>query len=128
MKLEHGQSEIVIEGQIIHVRLIGAFNDFGANEYIRKVKQAILSFENSAIVMLIDDRALDGGTPESYQLIDEYNQWCKTQNILGKAIVTTNIPSANIIQSNAKSYLSQDVRFFNNIPDALQWLNELLDN
>lgn len=123
MDLEHGKSTIKVVGQLIETTLEGAFNEHGANAYVNSVKPVVERLSQKPIVFLVNNIALEGGTPESYRILDEYNKWCSTQNIIAKAIVTKNKPSSSIIRTNAESYTRQNIRFFDNIDDARNWLN-----
>lgn len=121
----HGQSDIYIEGNLIFVKLTGAFNEEGCKLYIEKVKNVILNFNNDPVKMLIDNCDLEGATPEAYQRLDEYNVWCRDQNIIAKAIVTENIPVTSIIQKNVPSFRESEVEFFTEKEKALRWLEKL---
>lgn len=121
----HGQSDIHIEGNVIYVKLTGAFNEEGCKLYVEKVKSVILGFNNAPVKMLIDNCDLEGGTPDAYKCLDEYNIWCRDQNIIAKAIVTENIPVTSIIQKNVPSFRETEVEFFTDKEKALLWLDKL---
>ncbi len=77
MNVEHGQVSIRQDGNIIIVKLVGGFNEFGAKKYTDGVKGIIGNFNGEPFTILVNNLELSGGTPEAYEEVEQYNQWLK---------------------------------------------------
>lgn len=122
MHNEHGEVHIHREGNIIVSELNGAFNMEGAQKYIQGMKEAVKEFEGESFLMLVNNLKLEGGTPEAFQELEQYNHWLTTQNLIAKAIVLESIVTIDLIDRLSPSQKQQTYKIFDNESDAFTWL------
>jgi len=122
MTIAHGEHRINIQDGIIYLKLIGSFNDVGAKNFTRAMKEAITTFKGASFSILVDDLEVIGGTPEAYAELEKYNQWLNTQNMCAKAMVIDSPVTLAIIEKYAPSRDQQNISVFNNQTDAVKWL------
>lgn len=120
----HGESYVTVSGNIIKARLIGSFNRSGAEYYVRQVKQCVIDLGQQSFSMLIDDLALEGGTPAAFEVLNEYNEWMNEQRLVAKAIVIESLAQMEIIKARSPAYEKQNMRHFIDEASALKWLEE----
>ncbi len=125
MHNEHGEVHIHREGNIIVSELNGAFNMEGAQKYIQGMKEAVKEFQGKSFLMLVNDLKLEGGTPEAFQELEQYNHWLTTQNLIAKAIVLESIVTIDLIDRLSPSQKQQTYKIFDNENDAFTWLRSL---
>jgi len=77
MNIEHGETFCEVNGNIIIMRTIGAFNEYGAQNYTNAIKFAVDSLQGSSFSIMVNNLAFLGGTPEAYQELENYNAWFK---------------------------------------------------
>lgn len=124
MSFLHGQFDVSTEENIILVKLVGSFNREGTCAYISRVKDVIQGFNGEPFAMMINDLELEGGTPEAYEALNEYNQWLNALPIIAKAFVIDNDAKKHIILANAPAITHQNIAFFKTQEDAISWLKE----
>ena len=122
MHSEHGEVNIHTAGKIIVAELKGAFNMEGAQKYVHDMKEAVKEFEGESFLMLVNDLKLEGGTPEAFQELEQYNHWLTTQNLIAKAIVLESIVTIDLIDRLSPSQKQQTYKIFDNESDAFTWL------
>lgn len=122
MDFEHGRHELYWRNNILMVKLIGSFNREGTLSYIHDAKAMIEEAKHESFYMLIDDTELEGGTPESFALVSEFNQWAFTQSLQAKALIICSAVVKQITLKNSPSLNHQNVKMFTNIDDGLTWL------
>jgi len=119
---EHGEVHIHIEGKIIVAELNGAFNMEGAQKYTQSIKEAVQKFQGKSFLILVNDLKVEGGTPEAFKELEQYNHWLTTQNLIAKAIVVKSSVTIDLIDRLSPSQKQQKYRFFDNEKDAFTWL------
>lgn len=124
--LEHGQIEVKLQDDIIMCKLIGSFNQDGVKRYAAAVKSAIEQLNGKPFAMVIDDLMLEGGTPEAFQALQEYNVWLNEQPLIAKAFVIDKPMLKDIILKRSPALLDQKIDFFKNVEDAIAWLQPLI--
>lgn len=123
---QHGMVEISFENHIIIATLNGAFNEIGAEKYTEGVKSIVNKLKDEKYAILVDNCNMEGGTPEAYQVLEKYNQWLNTTNLVAKAIVVNSPITTNLIKSLSPSVKLQTTKSFNDKKSALKWLKEIL--
>lgn len=121
--ISHGEFSVVLTGSIIESKLAGSFNELGCSGYINAVKDKLNILAGKPFAMLIDDLELEGGTPEAYQLLNEYNQWMSKQPIVAKAFIISSQVQKDIILQRSPSLLQQNIEFFTDREHAMLWLH-----
>lgn len=124
----HGGSEVIVQNEIIIVRLSGMFNELGVKKFTDAVRQFVGSLNGRAFGVLINDLKLEGGTPEAYAELEEYNQWLNTQQLVAKAMVIESSTHRDIINKLSPSRSQQNIEYFKSEQDALIWLKQELDS
>ncbi|MEW9797651.1 STAS/SEC14 domain-containing protein [Alteromonas sp. CYL-A6] len=127
MAAPHGKTVVCTEGSIILTSFHGAFNADGIKEYIEKVKAEIARFAGQPFKMLVDDTDIEGGTPDAYEELNRYNEWLNTQPIVAKAFVVKQSVVKDIVLSRTPALKSQQIAFFHEKAEAIDWLNGLED-
>jgi hypothetical protein len=125
-KNQHGEVEILHEDNIIAVTVIGSFNEIGAMDYIKKVKEAVTNMAGKKYAILADCSSFEGGTPEVYEILEGYNQWLNTTNLVAKAIVIKVSITENLLRAWSPSFQLQTVKTFDEKALALSWLQTKL--
>lgn len=123
----HGTCEVALIGErIISAAFIGSFNDKGVQHYANEIKRLVSTFQNQPFAMLINNLEVEGGTPEAYQTLDNYNQWLNQQAIVAKAFIIDNNVTKQILLARTPALKKQNIAFFENPTDATIWLNQQL--
>lgn len=122
----HGNMSVTVKGRIIECTLAGSFNLEGCERYVLAVKESIEKLNGESFAMLIDDLAFEGATPEAYQLFNEYNLWMNQQPLVAKALIMESLAKKEILLKQAPEFAKQNLEFFTNVDDAMQWLTQQL--
>ena len=122
----HGDREVYISGKIITARFIGLFNEHGARRITDEIKSCVEQMQGQPFAILIDDLKLEGGTPEAYAIVEEYNQWLNTQSLIAKAMVLNSSAHKAIINKLAPSRSQQNIEYFTDENEAISWLEQQL--
>jgi hypothetical protein len=122
MSLAHGKYTIEVEGNIILLRLFGAFNEQGTKLFTTQMIQTIDALNKKPFCILVNDLEVTGGTPEAYAELERYNQWLNKQKLLAKAMVIKSAVTLAIIDRYAPARQQQNIAVFDNEPDAISWL------
>ena len=122
----HGNTEVLLHNNIIEAVFSGSFNVQGIESYIGKVKGFIASLDGAPFAMLIDDRAVEGGTPEAYDALNAYNDWLNSQALVAKAFVFDSVITKSILIKRTPALEQQNIEFFEHIDEARAWLHQQL--
>jgi len=123
---QHGEVQILLEGNIIIATLIGAFNGKGAIKYTEGVKSIVKNLKGKKYAILVDNSNMEGGTPEAYQVLEEYHQWLNETNLVAQAIVVKTLITSELIKSLSPSVKLQTTKSFQDKELAFEWLKELI--
>lgn len=122
MATKHGESFISIDGDIITVKAIGAFNLEGIVKVITELELIIDNFCQKEFKLLFDYLQTDGGTPEVFEKINECNVWINSQNMVAKALIINSPTNLAILESRTPARKSQNTKQFNDKASAIAWL------
>ncbi len=122
MPLKHGQSEVFLNNNIIVSKMSGAFNRTGIERYKRKVVDALESLDGKPFAMLVDNTLVEGGTPEAFEALDQFNTWMATQPLIAKAFVYNSSVLKGVMEQRLSSLHSVPTDFFSDYQSALSWL------
>ena len=125
MGIEHGEVSISLKGNIIVVRNVGAFNEYGAQKYTNGVEAIVDDLKDTSFSILVNNLEFQGATPEAYQELEKYNVWLNQQKLIAKAMVITSNTILDVINKLSPSRASQQTRSFDNEEDAMSWLQTL---
>ena len=87
----HGEFEIKIVGRVVELKVIGAWNEDTAKEYVDVLKTLTAKLNTSPWGVLIDATKWELGTPETETIIADFMIWCMENNqryestIIGKS-------------------------------------------
>ncbi|WP_286234544.1 hypothetical protein [Thalassotalea sediminis] len=123
----HGTHQIVRQDNILLVKLIGSFNETGVHAYVDAVKKHIAAIHGKGFAMLINDTEVDGGTPEAYQVLNDYNNWLNSQPVIAKAFVLESLALKHIILARTPALKKQNIEFFADDNSAIAWLKTQLE-
>ncbi|MBL4910392.1 MAG: hypothetical protein JKX78_10335 [Alteromonadaceae bacterium] len=122
MTLAHGDSIVEFKDKIIFVALDGAFNKEGVADWIQKIKVIINNLNGERFGMLMDMREALGGTPESFELSNQYNAWLNKQNLVAKALIYGSSVFEDMDKTLVPSKKYQNTKVFDNAEQAKLWL------
>ena len=122
MSLIHGDFEVSFIENILVVKLIGSFNEFGAIELTAAIKERINSLQGLTFCMLVDDIEFHGFTPEAYQVVEENNKWLNKQSLTAKAFLMRSHVQEELDDYFVPSKKEQNVKVFCELETAIQWL------
>ena len=122
MAVAHGQSSISVDGDIITVKAVGAFNVEGITKTIEQLKFFIEGFGQKEFKLLFDYTETEGGTPDVFDKINECNIWLNSQNMVAKAVVVHSEILLKILESRTPARHSQNEQSFDDIASAINWL------
>ena len=122
----HGDREVSLSGQIITARFIGLFNEHGVRRITDEIKACVEQLQGSSFAILIDDLKLEGGTPEAYAVLEEYNQWLNTKKLAAKAMLIKSASHKAIINKLSPSRAKQTIEYFTEEESAIDWLKQQL--
>lgn len=122
MDTVHGESSITIDGDIITVKAVGAFNLEGIVKVIAELELVIDSFCKKKFKLLFDYSQTEGGTPEVFEKINECNVWLNSQNMVAKALIINSPINLAILESRTPARNSQNAKQFDNKASAIAWL------
>ena len=88
MTLEHGESFITIDHNIIILKAKGSFNKYGISKLYKKLSLILNDFHEDGFKLLFDLIDVEGGTPEAYEVVNTFNIWLNDKNLVAKALVT----------------------------------------
>lgn len=128
MPLAHGLSSVTVCDHILLCKLSGTFNKEGLDVYVRQVKDGVAQFKGQPFAMVIDDLALEGGTPEAFNALQEYNEWLNQQPLIAKAFIIDNPMLKEMILKRAPALNDQHIEFFYKLEDAKNWVMGLLND
>lgn len=123
---EHGEVQVVLDGNIIIATLVGAFNESGAINYTNQVKKLVNELDGRKYGMLVDNTYTDGGTPEAYSVLEKYHQWQNSTNLAAKALVIKVQLINDLLEYLSPSIKKQTTKTFSDKAEALAWLKESL--
>jgi len=122
MDLRHGKCSISVDGNIITVKAIGAFNTEGIVKAIEQLESVIENFCQKEFKLLFDYTETEGGTPEVFDKINECNIWLNSQNMVAKALVIRSATNLDILESRTPARKTQNTKVFDDITAAMNWL------
>lgn len=125
MGIEHGEVTIEVIDNIILVRSLGAFNEYGAQRYTHGVRAVVDHLQGKSFSILVNNLAFQGATPEAYQELETYNLWLNQQKLIAKAMVITSSITLDVINKLSPARASQQTRSFENEEEAMDWLQSL---
>lgn len=123
----HGQFDVSSHGQIILVKLAGSFNCAAIKAYAQAVKDKIAGLKGQEFAMLINDVNVEGGTPEAYDALNDYNAWLNEQAIVAKAFILSSLALKDIILKRTPELQHQNIAFFESSNTAITWLEQQLE-
>lgn len=125
--MEHGNYTVTVNQSIIHLTISGAFNETGCLRFIEAMKSTITSFGSAEFAILFDITELEGGTPEAYQVLNEYNTWLNQQAMIAKAMVIHSRVQISIVNTLSPARKQQNIHSFFDRADAEVWLHQQLE-
>lgn len=118
----HGDFELSLTDNILQIDLKGSFNEAGALALTTEIKDKLRSIQDKPIYIIVNDKELVGITPEGFAILEKYNQWLNSKNLVAKAMVV----NSSIIQDIDKRYIpsstKQNIKFFTDLESARSWL------
>ena len=122
MAVEHGKCFISVDGDIITVKAVGAFNSEGIVKTIEELESGIESFSQKKFKLVFDYSQTEGGTPDVFEKINECNIWLNSQNMVAKALVINSSVLLEILESRTPARNSQNAKCFDDKASAINWL------
>lgn len=124
----HGEFEAAFKGQILYTKLVGSFNKQGSEAYQERTKALIIANGDKPFAMFIDILAIEGGTPNAYDSLDDHHRWQLSQPLVAKAVLLKSIAHRDILLQQSPALAHQNIRFFTDKDEAIAWLEQALVN
>ncbi|MEP4888715.1 MAG: hypothetical protein ABJV04_01705 [Aliiglaciecola sp.] len=125
MKTPYGSYNLSIDGNIARMRFVGMFNAATTELFVKEFKVLLEQFGDKPFLVLGDLLELEGATPEAYAMINDFNTWVNTRNMVAKALLIENKIIAQIARHRVESVRFQNIRYFSNNDEALAWFEQL---
>lgn len=122
MSLIHGKFDVTFDNDILTVKLKGGFNEYGTRELTNLIQSKIESLNGQKFYMLVDDRELEGFTPEAYQVIEKNNHWLNQQSLIAKAFLMKHLIQESLDDHFIPSKKGQNNKAFTDFNSAIAWL------
>lgn len=122
----HGECEVKCQGNVLFGTLIGSFNEDGIAVYTEKMRAFVKQFNGQPFAVLVDLTKVEGGTPEAYLVLDNYNQWLARQSLVAKALVYNKAVQPDILFSRSPALALQNTQKFTDTEAAIAWLEQQL--
>jgi len=95
-------------------------------DWTTATKKIITDFKGEKFCILMDLSKTLGSTPDGFKQADQYNSWLNDQNLVAKALIFPSLATEYIEQTMVKSKRKQNIKSFDNVVDAENWLKTLL--
>jgi hypothetical protein len=125
MNISRSNHSIQVEDDLIILILDGEFSERSAKAYVSDLQGVIEGFKEKPFLMLVDNLALKGATPEAYEESNKHNRWLSNKSMLGKATVYPSSLLADIDSARVTSKRLSNCKNFESIEEARNWLNSL---
>lgn len=122
----HGEYAVLLTGNIIETTLKGSFNEYGILAYTQSVEAQVKVLNGQPFAMLVDDFEVEGGTPQAYAVLQEYNARLNKQQIIAKAFLINSCVQKEILLQRTPALNQQNIQFFQDRDIAIQWLQSQL--
>lgn len=121
---EHGVYHLDVIGNVIVCEFSDAFNVEGASEFLRDFRMIVDQMNGEAFAVVSNGVDCDGGTPEAYDLVNQYNEWLATTNCYAKALVFRDTLSRNIYRDRVPAIEQQRefLQEFFSYEEAIEWV------
>ncbi|MFQ3229584.1 hypothetical protein [Reinekea sp.] len=121
--LPHGRIDTWAEGNLVYAIFIGQMNLEGITIGLDSVRKVIEELNGAPFTMLNDTLEVEGGTPEAYEELEQFNQWLNTQPLIAKATIISSKLQLKLINTLIKARKEQNNQTFANQVEAVEWLN-----
>jgi len=125
VNIEHGTYTVCIKGNIVFLQLFGEFNEYSVIAYTKEIQKLVNELNGKPFGILVDNLRLIGGTPEAYIESNKHNEWLSTQSLVGKATVYPSMYLTNVDALMVRSKSKLNVKNFEDVNDALAWLESM---
>lgn len=119
----HGEFDISISDNIVQIKFMGSFNEYGIKAAFCELRKVIEKFNGKKFLLISNYNGVEGATPETFDEIVINNQWMSQRNIIAKAVIT----NSETIKSIGLKRVPQgniNTEFFKCETQATQWLLE----
>jgi hypothetical protein len=122
MSLEHGESFISVNADLITIKVKGAFNREGIIKGAQELKLVVNSFQQKKFKLLFDYLEMEGATPDAYDEINQCNVWLNTKNMVAKAVLINSPINSSLLQTRLPATKLQNIKRFDEKSHAISWL------
>lgn len=121
----HGNFSVEIAGNYIYIKFIGACNKEMAENFYLDFMSKTKGIKIEKLKVLIDCTEFHGATPDSFKYTKMVNQWQNDNNLVGKAIVSSQQILVQLVKYSDSEFAKQNVKIFEDYTDAIKWLESL---
>lgn len=112
MFLEHGSFEFEIQGQILIMRPLGAWNFETAVRCCKEYKELANTINDSPWACLVNLSLWELGTPDIWHEIDKVNAWADTNNEKFEAVICSNSLQNTLLEQTYDKFKNVQTDFF----------------
>jgi len=117
----HGELDLEWRDNLLVLNLMGPFNEEGAIDAFNHLKQSVISKKTNEWMRLEVWNEGTLGSPEVMEGIRQLFSWCVENGCIATAVVVSN----RVQKMIAEKELPEDVEVFNDVSDAMEWINKL---
>lgn len=125
MDRNNGKHLIQVEDDLIILTLNGEFSERSVQAYASDIQVVVEGFKGKPFLLLVDNLALKGATPEAYEESNKHNRWLSETNMVGKATVYHSSFFADVDSARVISKKLLNCRNFDTVNAAQKWLSNL---
>lgn len=119
----HGSYSIEIDNNVIICRLRGSWNKEQALAFQHELQHNVNQINDIKWIYLVDASEFEGATPQAYQVQDLTIQWCVTNNLSKRIIISDNSMTVAIARKFQSNFQTIDTEVVASFEQAKALLN-----
>lgn len=122
IKHEHGEYQLILEGQILKVKCLGSWNIELVKRMAKEFKEVATSISDKPWACMVDLLDWQLGVPEMWEEIYLINKWSCKNNQKFEVVVTNNTLMKSLLEKSHTAFTGVDTVVFYNQGYAKRWL------
>ena len=121
--VEHGQYQLIVEGQVIKMKCFGPWNIELVSRMKKELKEVAVSISDKPWACMLDLLDWELGVSEMWEEIAKINKWSCQNNQKYEVVITDNSLIKALLEESHRVFSGVDTAFFDNNDHAKQWLH-----
>jgi len=119
---EHGSFDMDVDGQVIVVKVYGAWNFETTSRWCDEYKQHIDAIKNKPWTRLMDLSLWELTTPDVWELVDKVNHWANSNNQQHEVVICPLSIQKHLLERAHQVLTNVEIKFCDNLSEAKNWL------